>query len=385
MNPDSPPPVYPSAPSATPPPLLPPRRRARGGRIVLILVLVALLVAIGVLCAWFLISAVTGNHPTSLVKMAVKRPYQEAVVGGDESSANKIALIYLTGIITYDPVTDLFGRAASGEPEGMVGEMKSQLRQAASDKSVKAILIRMDTPGGEVTASDDLHHELLRIRQQKPVVVSMASLAASGGYYVAAAADHIVASETTLTGSIGVVISTLTFEETLKKIGVKPVIFKSGKYKDMLSPMRGPSPEEAALLQELVMLDYERFLDVVARGRIRAHNEKHSESDIAAFKEQLRGGLADGRVLIGKQAREGGLVDSLGFFDDAFERAKEIAKVSDARLVQYFRQISFRDLLRFSVQQRNHPLKVELPLLGLAELRLAPGKRYYLHEGYVLP
>ncbi len=371
-------PVVPQSVATSPTPAPRPRR---GLKVYAIVVTLLFAVLLGIGAMWFVFDGLSFFEPTvPLQREFYKRPYQELVIGGDLSSDNKIAVIYLNGIISYEQLTDAFGRAAGSDPEGMVGEIKSQLKQAVEDRDVKAILIRMDTPGGEVTAADDLYHEVLQAKGKKPVVVSMASLAASGGYYVAAAADHIVASETTLTGSIGVIIQTITFEEAFKKIGVKPVVFKSGKHKDMLSFTHEPSEESAKLIQDLVQADYERFLDVVVQGR-----RNRMQGSEEAIKGKLRSGPADGRILLGKQAKGDGLVDAIGYFDNAVTDAKQIGKVKDAKLITYFRQVSLRDLLGISLTAPKQPAKVEFSIISAQQFRLQPGRRYYLHEAYALP
>ena len=385
QNPDIPPSFLPTAGAGVSPQPEKPRRRTW---LVVYAIVVTILLFLGgalVLVLLMVHFAEGLLEPAPLAKSAHKRPYQEAVLGGQEWSNNKIGVIYLTGVISYSTPLDISGRVRPSDEEGMVGELKAQLRQASEDKDVKAVLIRMDTPGGEVTAADDLYHEVSKVKKTKPVVISMASLAASGGYYVAAAANHIVASETTLTGSIGVIVETLTFEKALAKIGVKPVIFKSGKFKDILTPMREPTDEEAKLVQDLVMGDYERFLDVVAHGRMKAYKQNPGAADVEEFKKVLRNGLADGRILTGRQAKEGKLVDSLGYFDDAVEKAKEIAGIKDAKLIQYYRPVSLRDLLGLSMSTAQQRIRLEFSLGASSNFHLEPGKRYYLHESYALP
>ena len=171
----------------------------------------------------------------------------------------------------------------------------------------------------------------------------------------------------------------------LAKIGIKPVVFKSGKFKDILSPMREPTEEEAKLINELVMNDYDRFLEVVAQNRAKAAKGGASAAEVEALKQELRNGLADGRVLNGKQAKEGKLVDSLGYFDDAVTKARELAGIKDAKLVEYYRQVSLRELLGLGVRTPAQPTHVEFSLGGYQPFHLQPGKRYYLQEAYALP
>ena len=180
------------------------------------------------------------------------------------------------------PVRGLISSSVSGRiSASMVEDIKMQLRQAEMDSRVKAVVLAIDSPGGEVTASDILYNAVRRVRAKKPVVVSMGSLATSGGYYTACGGSWLMAHPTTFTGSIGVIIQSLRYNDLLNKIGVAPLTFKSGAFKDMLSGTREMTPEEKAYLQALVMQTYGIFVGVVAKER---HlDEAKLRSGIAAF------------------------------------------------------------------------------------------------------
>src|SRR5205085_9122185 len=206
--------------------------------------------------------------------------------------------------------------------DSMVDDMRAALQRARDDSRVKAIVLEVDSPGGEVTASDAIYSALVKVRAKKPVVVYMDSLAASGGYYVSCGGKFLMASDTTITGSIGVIIQTLNYEQLFNKIGLASVVFKSGKFKDMLNGARPITPEERELLKSFVMKTYDKFLGIVAR-------ERNLPAD------GLRNSVADGRILSGKDALENKLIDGTGQIEDAFAKAKELARSPGATVVKY--------------------------------------------------
>ncbi|MCX7885858.1 MAG: signal peptide peptidase SppA [Verrucomicrobiae bacterium] len=284
--------------------------------------------------------------------------FEEIFVQGDTDTRNKIAVIYLSGLISSD-------YAGIVSEEGMVGDIKAQLDQAVQDKHVKAIILRINSPGGEVVASDALYNALAEVRDQhqKPIVASMDSIAASGAYYVAMGASYIIASDLTLTGSIGVIMQTFGFSGLMDKIGVKSHTFKSGKYKDLLNPTREPTDDEKAMVNTLIMEVYDKFVGIVA-----------TERKLDA--RELKSSLADGRVLSGAQALRGKLVDQLGYFDDAVEKAKELANIKKAKVITYQAPFSLGRFLRFFFAETpNRNLQVNL---GAPLPKLQPGKLYYL-------
>jgi protease IV len=225
--------------------------------------------------------------------------------------APDIALIQISGSISEGSSG---GGFLQGGGSGSHKILKA-IKQARDDKA-KAILLQINSPGGTASASNAIYRELIRTRQNSDtkVVALLGDVAASGGYYVASAADHIVANADTLTGSIGVIIRTQNLSPLLEKVGVENGNFKSGQFKDILSPYRESTPGEQALLQGLVDESYQGFLEAIAEGR---------DMPIDAIKP-----YADGRVLSGKQALEAKLVDSLGNYFDAIETTKEIAQIS---------------------------------------------------------
>jgi protease-4 len=208
---------------------------------------------------------------------------------------------------------------------------------------------------------------VLKVQKKKPVVVAMTSLAASGAYYIACAADWIVANETTFTGSIGVIIQSLNYEGLFDKVGLDAVVFKSGKFKDMLSGSRPMTPEEQAYVESMVMQVYERFLGIVSRAR-----------NLPA--DGLRDTFADGRIITGKDAKEAGLVDQLGYVEDAYDKARALADAPDAGVIRYQSGINFQRLLRLIGAGAQS--KVQVQLDGAPRFRLQPGQAYLLPEFY---
>jgi protease-4 len=252
-----------------------------------------------------------------------------------------------------------------------------QLRLAADDDAVKAVILRVDSPGGEVLASDDIYRAIADFQKdyKKPVVASMSGLAASGGYYVSAPCQWIVANELTITGSIGVIMHSYNYRGLLNKVGVRPEVFKSGKFKDMLSGEKNDEeilPEEKQMVQSLIDETFQRFKKVVAEGRERAKKQNGDEGrKLAANWEDY----ADGRVLSGKQAYELGFVDELGNFDTAVERARDLAKIGNANLVQYERPFDLGNLFRLFGESEGRSLKIDL---GMQLPKLQAGRLYFL-------
>lgn len=200
------------------------------------------------------------------------------------------------------------------EIEGTIFDSKpiiQTLRRFGKEDNIKAILLRIDSPGGSVAATQEIYTELLRFRGKKPIIASLGTVAASGGLYVAAAADKIVANPATVTGSIGAIMQTYNVENLLGKVGFQSVVIKSGRYKDIGSPTRPMTPEELALLQEIVNELKDQFVQDLAKGR--------------GLEKEKVAAVADGRIFTAVTAHKLGLVDSLGNFEDAVETARKEA------------------------------------------------------------
>ena len=210
------------------------------------------------------------------------------------------------------------------EVKGVIANVQPTIEELAKfrkDGSVKAVVVRIESPGGGVSPSQELYQEIRRTVREKPVVVSMGSVAASGGYYIACAAQKIYANPGTITGSIGVILQFTNFEELLKKIGFRMEVVKSGPYKDVGNPGREMTAEEKAYLQEMVDNVHQQFVRDVARGR-RMKVEKVRE-------------VADGRIFTGEQAMELGLVDELGNLKDAINAAAKMAAIEGEPRIVY--------------------------------------------------
>ncbi|OLB54936.1 MAG: signal peptide peptidase SppA [Nitrospirae bacterium] len=244
----------------------------------------------------------------------------------------------LSGSGTYKVLmVELSGLISSRESEGLVEQpnpvahLKEELTRAANDSKVKALVVRINSPGGTVTASDVLYHELRAFKEKRkiPVIASIMDVGASGGYYVAVAADKIMVHPSSVTGSLGVIMLTVNARGLLEKIGLEATAVASGPKKDMGSPFRTMTDEERAIFQGVIDSFYQRFLSVIQEGRRNLTPEEIRK-------------LADGRIYSGEQAKALGLVDSVGYLDDAIELAKRQAGLTDARVVVYRRPGEYR-------------------------------------------
>ena len=218
-------------------------------------------------------------------------------------SAEKVAVIEVEGIISASR------------------ETIERIHTLRDDASIKAVVLRIDSPGGTVGPAQEIYEELIKLQKHKPVVASMGSVAASGGYYIAAGTQKIFANPGTITGSIGVLIEVANFEELLGKIGLRSEVIKSGQFKDTLSPARTMETDERSLIQAVIDNIHNQFVDAIAKGR-----SMPREKVLA---------LADGRILSGEQALEAGLVDELGNLYDAIQAAANMAGIEDKPEVAY--------------------------------------------------
>ena len=249
----------------------------------------------------------------------------------------------------------IFGpRVAVVELEGMILEVEDLVRDLKSyrdNPQVKAVVIRINSPGGVVGPTQELHQALMRVREAgKPVVASLGSVAASGGYYTAVAADRIVANPGTLTGSIGVIMQMANVESLFKKVGVNYVVVKAGRYKDLGNFSRPMTPQERQVLQTLLDDVHAQFIDAVAAGR------KLDRADVVKF--------ADGRVFSGMQAKDLKMVDALGSLEDAVNEAAKLAGLPvPPGVIRPSRRFSLFDLVRSQLGVRLDGLAPALPAL----------------------
>jgi protease-4 len=360
-----------TTPGQTPPrPPMPPARGREGGGdarptsfYVAIFVTLLLFVSAGlnvVLLFVALFSSSVGSLGTTAGPLD-DSSYDVVSVGGDRSARKRVLRIPVEGAIA-EQASPLIGAAG-----GTVSFVKRHLELAARDSSIVAVLLDINSPGGGVTASDEIHRLIRKFDEEndKPVVAMFGDMAASGGYYIAAACDEIWARPTTITGSIGVIISTLNYAEALEKIGVSqdPILDPRTPHKDMLSPSKKADEEEIAIVRSIVSEMYERFVEIVDEGR-----EQLDRDQVIA--------LADGRIYSAQQALDNGLVDRILDTDEAFARIRELAEVDEANLVEYRRKPNLADLLFGAASTSVRPAETSFEQALAPLLRSTTGPRF---------
>jgi protease-4 len=265
-----------------------------------------------------------------------------------------IALIaMLSLVVAFTHRIPLGGKIALVRVEGIILDSRTvieEIKDYSKNQSIKAVVLRVDSPGGGVVASQEIYDEIKKLKETKKVVVSMGSVAASGGYYIACPADIIVANSGTLTGSIGVIMEIPSFEGLMKKIGVKTQIIKSGKHKDIGSIFKSMTEEEKKILEDVLVDVHDQFITAVAESRGMPYEEVKK--------------LADGRIFTGRKALELGLVDELGNLEDAIALAGELAGIKgEPHVVFKEKKISFWDIIGGDIPQEL--IRDALPTLEL--------------------
>jgi protease-4 len=378
----NPPPA--SAPPPPPPPAAPPiigpaaSPAPRGNPVWMILAIVFM-----VLFCLTAMRRVSSFHVITIPRnrtMADRNKTLEEVVIDETNSANKIAVIHVDGVITGGGDVDHSGI-------DLVHYIGEQLKSAASDSNVKAVILAVNSPGGEVLASDEINNAIKKFEEDthKPVIASMGALAASGGYYISVPCRWIVANELTITGSIGVIMHGYNYRQLMDKIGVRPHVYKSGRFKDMLSGEREPdsdklSPddqktrdEEDEMVQSLIDETYHKFRDVVKAGREAADDENDGKGKALVDNWQ---DYADGRILSGRRALDLGFVDELGDFDVAVKRAQTLSHISEANLIEYRVPFDFGSAISHIFGKSEAPvLKIDL---GINLPTMEAGRQYFL-------
>lgn len=364
--------IPPSPPPPPPPPIIvnppPPPRSCAGWKIFSILLILLLLVSVGLNFVG-LIGTMFGGGGGATGAQSGKH-FHEVVVD-NPNAKNKIAVLEVKGMISSEP----WGRST----KSIADIIDDQLKWAADDEDVKAVILKVDSPGGEVMASDDIANAIRKFQEKykKPVVASMGSLAASGGYYISAPCQWIVCNDLTITGSIGVILHSINYRGLMDKVGVEPVVFKSGRFKDMLSGSKKPEeqdPAEKEMIQNMIMETYQKFKTVVADGRAAAAAKNKGKGKTLAANWA---DLADGRVLTGRQALQNGFVDEIGNFETAVETTKRLAGISgDARLIRYEEPFDITSL--FSLLGKTDVKKISIDM-GVQAPRLETGKMYFLY------
>ncbi|MCP4007769.1 MAG: signal peptide peptidase SppA [bacterium] len=282
---------------------------------------------IAISSAALLLSGCIIYAPVDLGALGAAGEVEESTVLGEDGP--KLALIELTGLISDQPTSNPIGLRPTPSP---VSELRSWLDYAADDDDVAGLLLRINSPGGTVSASETVYHELTSWAREteKPLVAYFNGMAASGGYYVAMATDEVIAHPTSITGSIGVIMPGLNFSELMSRYGVKDQSFTSGAFKDTGSSVRNMRADERAQIEAVIDDLYRRFTEVVDTGRPkldRAEVEK----------------LADGRIYTANQALAVGLIDEIGYLEDAVEALEELAGIEESQVVMYHRANRTKD------------------------------------------
>lgn len=254
----------------------------------------------------------------------------ETVLEGEGSA--KILMIDVSGmIINAEGDTGLFSLQ-----ENMLATIREQLLMAAEDSNVRAVLLRINSPGGTVTASDILYQQLIDFKNKPevkkrgvPIVACIMDVGASGAYYISMAADKVVAHPTSITGSLGVILQLYDIHGLMDKVGLSAFAIKSGELKDIGSPFRAMTEEERNVLHSVIMTQYDRFVSVIDKGRPELNRDQILK-------------LADGRIYSATQAIENKLIDRIGYISDAIDEAKKLAGIKNARVVTYHRERDYR-------------------------------------------
>jgi protease-4 len=286
---------------------------------------------------------------------------EETDVAGGSMFGGKIAIVEVEGMLA-----NVRSGGFLQPQENVLSLFTQELNRAAADDDVKAVVLRVNSPGGTVTASDAMYQILQRFkaRTHKPVVASAQEVAASGAYYVSCGADRIVAQPTSIVGSIGVIFETYNLTGTMNKLGIRPGAFKSAEHKDIGSPFRDPTPEEEQIMQGMVDEYYARFKSIVRQNRQIPDDEN--------FKM-----MTDGRVFSGEHAVALGLVDRTGLLEDAVQVARDLAHAPNAKVIAYKRPYGYGGsiyALNETPQPKSNVLQLQLPEAAT----LLPSGFYYL-------
>jgi protease-4 len=257
----------------------------------------------------------------------------------------KILVIDLNGPIAINQKPGILNRDGD-----LLSKIYYRLKKASEDPRVRGVILRLDTPGGEGTASDIIYNEILKFKEKSdiPVVALMMGVAASGGYYVACACDTIIAHPTTVTGSIGVIAVLPEVKKMLDKVGIEVNIIKSGKMKDAGNPFKELSEEERAYIQEMVDEFYQNFLQVVLRNR----------KPFLSMEEIKK--IADGRVYHAKKALELKLIDEIGYFEDAYKKVLKLASIQDANVIAYTYHPLRKTNIYANASSQDNPFSLEI-------------------------
>jgi protease-4 len=288
------------------------------------------------------------------------KPLEERILEG--KGKPKILLVDLDGTISFKDETGCMGLQTK---PSKVAFFREALRKAETDPDIGGVIVRINSPGGTVAASDAIYHEIMNFRQKRkvPVYAYITELGASGGYYVASASDRIIASPAAITGSIGVMAMKINIEGLLSKIGVSDETYKSGPKKDFWSPFHPSTPEEKKMLQDIIDRLYSRFVEVVYASRKRLLTEKEVRT------------LADGRVVAAGEALESGLIDQVAYLDEAIAEMEKALNIGQARVITYARPRAFKSNI-YSGMPAPGPQVINLISINGDTLPLFPGVQF---------
>lgn len=289
-------------------------------------------------------------------------PAKRLVTAGDNEEGKYIAVISVNGIIGRDSMTSFMGDESGASAKRICKLLKYFTEEP--DEDLAAIIIDMDTPGGEVVASDEIRAALDALPENIPVVTCIHTMGASGGYYIASGSDWIIANRVSITGSVGVIIGGYQISELMSKIGVKPMVYRSGAFKDIGSSMREPTDAESEYMNELVQETFTRFCEVVSKGRPRYFPTANAVKNSP---------FGDGRPVSGERALEYHLIDELGDLDSAIAKARELSKADNAPVYRISASVNWRERF-FGLSSRTPSLKIE----GITPAQLPAGKLYFL-------
>jgi protease-4 len=276
----------------------------------------------------------------------------------------KIAIIEVEGMLmNARGGGSILGISLLGSSENPMSKFAQQMEAAERDPAVKAVVLRINSPGGTVTSSDTMYEIVKRFREKtkKPVVASTQEVCASGGYYLACAADKIVVQPTSVVGSIGVIFESIQFKGTMDKLGITMTAIKSGYLKDMGSPWKLLKDDEAAVMQTMVDEYFHRFVELV---RSRRNISEAAVADLNDYKKATYSGVFSGRVFSGAKAVELGLADQTGILPDAIDEARKLAKAPNASAVMYIRPYGYGGSIYASTsvpQPQANTLQINLP------------------------
>ncbi len=288
------------------------------------------------------------------------KPLEEKVLEGEGKP--KILLVDLDGVISFKDETD--GLKLKSRPS-KVSFFREALLKAEADSDIAGVIVRINSPGGTVAASDTIYHEIMRFKEKRriPVHAYIMELGASGGYYVAAASDRIIASPTAIAGSIGVIAMKFNIEGLLSKIGVSDETYKSGPKKDFWSPFRPSTAEEKKMLQDIIDKLYARFVEVVYANRKKLLTEGEVRT------------LADGRILTAGEALDARLIDQVAYLDETIDAMKKTLNIGKARVITYIRPRTFTSNI-YSEMPQTGPQVINLISINAEELSLFSGAQF---------